>query len=1111
MGYDLILGMPWLTAQNPDIDWATAKWRGRTTHHQPGDPAVILHDAASFAAILQSEEVAFATYVTTYTSTPTTQLHRLMGATEEPTIPSEYSEYAEVFSKEAADKLPNHGPQDHGIELQGGEPTFGPLYNLSSSELEVLKEYIHDNLKKGFIRASTSPAGAPILFVKKKDGSLRLCVDYRSLNRITIKNRYPLPLISEALDRLVGAKIYTKLDIRSAYNLIRIREGDEWKTAFRTRYGHFEYLVMPFGLANAPATFQGYINHILRDYLDVFCIAYLDDILIYSNSKEEHTLHVRKVLGRLLKNGLYVKLEKCSFYVVQVGFVGFVVTPQGTRMEEERVAAVKDWPEPTTHREVQVFLGFANFYRRFIHRFSHHAQALTDLLKGGKAGKFPKQFALTPAARSAFYKLKNAFTTAPMLRHYDPDKAIQVETDASGFAIAGVLRQPGDNPTQAHWHPVAFFSRKMSHAERNYGTGDLEMLAIVWAFKTWRHYLEGASQEITVISDHDNLKSFMSTKELTRRHARWWERLSAFHFKITYRPGRLNPADPPSRRPDYEVEDSQGLPQPNWTSLLRDPENGPKTLRQDKVEDLPPLQGLIAYGAKEENAFDNPSNSLRDILYRLQRNDPFANHIRLAAAKDKDFQQACNTTLKKGGYTVSPDGLVSCHGRTLVPERGGAREEILKLHHDDPLAGHFGRVRTLELIRRKYEWPKMAKDVRNYVSTCTTCQRVKPARHKPYGELQSLPLPSRPWSDITMDFITDLPPSKKNGRAYDCILVVVDRYTKMSRYIPTRKTIDATGLADIFFSKIHRLYGAPESIVSDRGTVFTAKYWSAFCYQLRIRRRLSTAFHPQTDGQTERQNQTLEQYLRAYGNYQQDDWVRLLPHAEFAYNNSRNATTGLTPFFALYGYHPDTELATGSPSLDVPAVNDRIADLKRVREIMDENWKQAVKTQAVYHRRTTTAKSYSVGDRVYLSGRNIRTLRPSKKLDYKRFGPYRITATVGSQAYRLDLPADTKIHPVFHVSLLELARTRAGEDIPEPSPIEVDGQEEWEVEDILNSRHYRGQLQYYIKWANCPDSDNSWEPADHVAHAPLMLERFHAANPQRPAPLLTARSSSHKT
>jgi len=290
---------------------------------------------------------------------------------------------------------------EHAIELEGGEPPYGPIYHLSEKELKVLREYLEDSLKKGWIRHSTSPAGAPILFVPKKDKELRLCVDYRGLNKLTIKNRYPLPLICEILDRLAGAKVYTKLDLKDAYHRIRIRRGDEWKTAFRTRYGHFEYQVLPFGLANAPATFQAYINLALAGYLDDFCVVYLDDILIYSKSEKEHRYHVSKVLERLRRYKLYAKLSKCQFAVATVEFLGFVLSPEGIAMEKSRVETVEDWPQPKTFRELQVFLGFANFYRRFIRNYSRIAAPLTNLLKGSQSGRKTGPFEFGAEAKQA--------------------------------------------------------------------------------------------------------------------------------------------------------------------------------------------------------------------------------------------------------------------------------------------------------------------------------------------------------------------------------------------------------------------------------------------------------------------------------------------------------------------------------------------------------------------------------------------------------------------------------------------------------------------------------------------------------------------------------------
>ena len=378
---------------------------------------------------------------------------------------------------------------------------------------------------------------------------MRLCVDYRGLNKITIKNRHPLPLISETLDRLSGAKVFTKLDLKDAYHRIRIRAGNEWKTAFRTRYGHFEYTVMPFGLANAPATFQAYINRAMAGYVDVFCVVYLDDILIYSDSEEEHQKHVKRVLDRLKQFALYANLKKCEFTTRKVEFLGYIVSVDGIAMDPRRVSTIKEWPVPTSYREVQVFLGFANFYRRFIANYSRIASPLTGLLQGGKDGKHFGPFRWPPEAEAAFRQLVDAFTSAPILVHFDPSRKSRMETDASGQAVAAVFSQLQEN---GKWHPVAFFSRKMIPAEKSYETHDQELLAIVAAFKHWRHYCEGSSYPIEVLTDHNNLKGFMKVKILNGRQARWAVKLAAFDFTISHQAGRRNPADAPSRRPDYE-------------------------------------------------------------------------------------------------------------------------------------------------------------------------------------------------------------------------------------------------------------------------------------------------------------------------------------------------------------------------------------------------------------------------------------------------------------------------------------------------------------------------------------------------------------------------------
>ena len=738
---------------------------------------------------------------------------------------------------------------------------------------------------------------------------------------------------------------------------------------------------MPFGLSNAPASFQGYINKILAEKLDIFVIVYLDDILIYTEDPGKgHVEAVRWVLDVLRRHGLFANLKKCRFHKDEVRFLGYIVSAQGVRMEDERIEAVKNWPEPKSVRDIQVFIGFANFYRRFIRGFSRIAAPLTSLLKttgssapvrvsddevvgvsapltspikatgssdsalrvdddevvgvGGRANETVEQNSsksrnsarvpnigatgkptfLTPAAKKAFSLLRQAFIEAPILRHFDPESHIRIETDASGYAIGGVLSQlnldsnapPNDSNKSdfGQWHPVAYFSRKMIPAETRYETHDAELLAIVEAFKTWRHYLEGCKHEVLVLTDHNNLRRFMDTKSLSSRQVRWAQELSRYHFGIDYRQGKANgAADALSRFPQRSLDEEEKLRAENTqilhrlqSSLTRASLSG-LSLSGLGSDDLSPLHQVLICGTHvlpqlrqfwdtfrneltNENPYKVSIGGMRLRLAELQESDAEAQRIRAEG-------------LKEGWEVV--DEVLHHQGLPFVPEI--IRTELISRHHDDPLAGHFGIEKTRELIGRKYYWPSLRKDAEAYVKGCDVCLASKAVRHKPYGDLQALPVPTHRWKDLSMDFVTGLPVSTNwKGESYDSILVIVDRLTKMVHYEPVKVTIDAPGLAEVIIDMVVRHHGLPDSIVSDRGSVFTSKFWSSLCFFLGIKRRLSTAFHPQTDGQTERQNSTMEAYLRAFVNFEQDDWARFLPMAEFAYNNAKNASTGHTPF-----------------------------------------------------------------------------------------------------------------------------------------------------------------------------------------------------------------------
>jgi RNase H-like domain found in reverse transcriptase/Integrase zinc binding domain/Chromo (CHRromatin Organisation MOdifier) domain len=642
-----------------------------------------------------------------------------------------------------------------------------------------------------------------------------------------------------------------------------------------------------------------------------------------------------------------------------------------------------------------------------------------------------------------------------------------IKADASSVAISGILSQLHSD---SQWHPVAFFSHKCIPAECNYGIPDLEILAIVECMRHWRHYLEGAHHPIQVLSDHKNLTTFMSTKVLNRWQARWAELLADYDFVLIPIPGKKNPADGPSRRPDYAVD------------------NPPPT-----VSLIPPhaLCLLLSHDSNLNALLCNLTGGPAGVVPESSRNQFLA-----AYPSDVVALQHLPTP---SSPCSSEDGLLLHKGLIYVPE--SLHMSVMREHHDVPLAGHCGISRTLELATRNYWFPGIKAFVKDYVNSCYSCQQAKAPRHPRHGELASLPVPTSPWKGLSCEFITDLPVS--NG--LDSILVFVDRMTKMVHFIPCSKTTDAPEFARLFVSNIVRLHGLPDSIVSDRGSIFTSHFWSTVASILQIDPRKSTAFHPQTDGQTERMNQTLEAYLRVSCSYNQDDWSDWLPLAEFAYNNALQESAKMTPFFANYGYNRRFISQFEAPAEhSATAAEDFGAHLHEIHERLVENVKAAQDSQARYYDAKHERVEFKPGDMVSLNASNISTSRPSKKLDWKRLGPYKVIKRIGLQAYQLALPPTMRhLHNVFHVSLLDLVRPTSLEPRRPPAPPALyvkDDQEYFEIEDIVDSKRdndNRRRLKYLIKWKGFPDSENSWEPLSNIPARGLVKE-FHRRNPGKP-------------
>uniref|UniRef100_A0A2N9HIB0 Reverse transcriptase n=1 Tax=Fagus sylvatica TaxID=28930 RepID=A0A2N9HIB0_FAGSY len=743
-----------------------------------------------------------------------------------PLTPSQ--EFEDVFPEE----MPNELPPIRGIEHQidfvpGAAIPNRPAYRSNPEETKELQRQVEDLMSKGYVRESMSPCAVPVLLVPKKDGTWRMCVDCRAINNITVKYRHPIPRLDDMLDELHGSCIFSKIDLKSGYHQIRMKEGDEWKTAFKTKYGLYEWLVMPFGLTNAPSTFMRLMNHVLRAFIGKFVVVYFDDILVYSKDLNEHIEHLRYVFDVLKCEKLYANFKKCNFCMEKVVFLGYVVTTTGIEVDEEKVKAIKEWPTPKSITEVRSFHGLASFYRRFVKDFSTLAAPLTEVIKKNVG------FHWGADQENAFATIKERLCSAPVLALPNFNKTFEIECDASGIGIGAVLMQDR--------RPIAFFSEKLSGASLKYPTYDKELYALVRALETWQHYLW--PREFVIHTDHESLKHLKGQGKLNQRHARWLEYIETFPYVIRYKQGKENiVADALSRR--YVLLTSMSA----------------KMLGFEYVKDM--------------------------------------------YADDADFSdvyKACDKTAF--GKFYKHDGYLFKESKLCVPSCS-MRELLVREAHGGGLMGHFGVKKTLDILHEHFFWPKMKKDVNRICGRCITCRKAK-SKVLPHGLYTPLPVPSEPWVDISMDFVLGLPRTKR-GR--DSIFVVVDRFSKMTHFIPCHKTDDATNIADLFFREIVRLHGVPRSIVSDRDVKFLSYFWKVLWGKLGTKLLFSTTCHPQTDGQTEVVNRTLTQLLRTVVHKNLKTWEDCLPFIEFAYNRAMHTTTSYSPFEIVYGFNPLTPL-----------------------------------------------------------------------------------------------------------------------------------------------------------------------------------------------------------
>ncbi|GJR14248.1 putative reverse transcriptase domain-containing protein [Tanacetum coccineum] len=806
-------------------------------------------------------------------------------------------DFPEVFPKDLSG-IPLTRQVEFQIDLiPGAAPVARAPYRLAPSEMKELSDQLKELSNKGFIRPSSSPWGAPVLFVKKKDGSFRMCIDYRELNKLTVKNRYPLPRIDDLFDQLQGSSIYSKIDLRSGYHQLRVREEDIPKTAFRYRYGHYEFQVMSFGLTNAPAVFMDLMNRVCKPYLDKFMIVFIDDILIYSKNKQEHAEHLKLILELLKKEQF-----------------------QGIHVDPAKIESVKDWASPKSATEIHQFLGLAGYCRRFIEGFSKISKPMTKLTQ--KKIKFD----WSDKAEAAFQLIKQKLCSAPILALPKGNEDFIAYCDTSIKGLGAVLMQ--------REKVIAYALRQLKIHEKNYTTHELELGAVVFALKIWRHYLYGT--KCTVFTDHKSLQHILDQKELNMRQRHWLELLSDYDCEIRYHPGKANVvANALSRKERVKPLRAQALVMTISLDL-------PKRILEAQIEARKPenLKSVDVGGMLIENSKD-PEKPRKEKL------EPRA------------------------------DGTMCLNNRSWLPRYGDLRTLIMHESHKSKYSVHPGSDKMYQDMKQLYWWPNMKADIATYVSKCLTCLRVKAEHQKPSGLLVQPAIPQWKWENITMDFVTKLPRTQSGN---DTIWVIVDRLTKSAHFLPIRETDPMDKLARLYLKKVVTRHGIPVSIICDRDPCFTSNFWRSFQKAMGTQLDISMAYHPETDGQSERTIQTLKDMLRAcvidFGN----GWEGHLPLIEFSYNNSYHASIKAALFEALYGRKCQ------SPVCWAEVRDARLTGPELVHETTEKIVQIKQRMQAARDRQ----KSYAD-----------------------------VLAKVGTIAYRLELPQQlSRVHSTFHVSNL---------------------------------------------------------------------------------------------
>lgn len=1057
INYDIILGKDWLNLNNPATDYPTntltfnngRKWLCNATR-----PIVEILSATQFKRCLTKDDQIYYIAINELSEQNLVQPKPIYQVTTKdadandkaayeslhPQVKKLVDEFHEVFQP-LGDELPPRREYDHRIDREDetAKPPFQPIYHLSDEENQALREELAYHFAR--LRPSKSAYGAPVFYVKQKN-KLRLVIDYRALNKQTIKNRTALPNVPEMLDKLRQANFFTKIDLASGFHQVRMAEGHEHKTAFRTKYGSYEWLVMPLGLCNAPATFQSMVNSIFYDMLDDCVTAFIDDFCIFSDTLENHLSHLRRVLSRMKDNSLRARLHKCDFLRRSLdNYIGFSINQGKISVLPERLSAIKDFEPPTTWTELRGFIGLANTLHRFVKNQAALLTPLTDLLRHAKNSKDNATFSFSSVDLANFNSIKATLAHPSTLSMFDPSKPVHLYTDWSARAIGSYVCQPDSTSLE---HPISFSSRKCNIHEAKYHPYEGEILALAEALRTHRQYLTGSN--VKVFTDHSSLRHILDQPKLKPVQLRWLAEIQAADFQIEWTPGKWNTiADVLSRRRHSSDVSTQ-------TDLVFDDytlsDISAVTINDDLLADIrdtnstdPEYLEITEHLIDAENPADDNDNEPPPVPKHL------ATRIKRYLLRDSMLYYRAENRL-----------------RIYVPKP--IRRRILSLAHDDGPAIHNNWERTAERITRNYHWPNLHKDVKAYIRRCDSCQRNKIARRLPYGLLNPHSVPIARFDTISIDFIGPLPLTTSG---FDQITVIVDSATKYLHCYPSYTTDTAKDTASRFETIFWRQHGLPRRIISDRDKLFTSDFWKNLMQSLRITQNMSTAYHPQTDGQTEIRNPWIEAVLRNFINHHQNNWDEFLHIIEHGINDSVNSTTGYTPFMLATGRNPTSLLDLSLTPYDQLSIRDLQSQYESAKDMI----RNAQDKYAAHANKKRQSSPFRINDYVLIHSKDFtppnQSNRPSAKLSPVYHGPFKIVAQHGI-SFQLEFPPEYRMHNVFHPE--KLRPYYWDSTLRDPlSPLPLSTRT---ISTVLSRRTLNSQDQVLVQWKDHHPVHNIW-------------------------------------